>query len=221
MLRFLRLLPSQYPPGAPTRKCAKVSDFFGVGKIGPQKCGSPNQICERFVFNSYFRVASLRGKCLRNVRSYPINKTGVFHQKQRFSPFWVVFWAIPGYVDWETRFWGVRTRPRPHRGPFVGKNNPKAMHCVVFCDHSGVLASLRGVTINFVPFRSFSLINDTSWQKVFGIRKTKFWPRYRRTVRYFFMRVANIQFEKKKDTWMDGFMRGSAKTHLNRAHAKG
>ena len=57
------------------------------------------------------------------------------------------------------RFWGARTRSRPHRGTSVGKNNPQNLHCVVFCDHSGVLASVRGVAIDLV---SFSLINHTS-----------------------------------------------------------
>ena len=123
------------------------------------------------------------GNALKTCVPTLLAKQAFFTKNRDFRLFGWFFGPIPGYVDWETRFWGVRTRSRPHRGPFVGKNNPKAMHCVVFCDHSGVLASLRGVTIDFVPFRSFSLINDTSWQKVFRIRKTKFWPRSRRTVR--------------------------------------
>ena len=62
----------------------------------------------------------------------------------------------------------------PCRGPFVGKNKPKTMHNVVFCDQSDVLTSLRSLTIASVFCQKISLINHTSQQKVFRIRKTKF-----------------------------------------------
>ena len=59
-------------------------------------------------------------------------------------------------------------------GPFVGKNKPKTMHNVVFCDQSDVLTSLRSFTIESVLCQKISLINHTSQQNVFRIRKTKF-----------------------------------------------
>ena len=58
--------------------------------------------------------------------------------------------------------------------PFVGKNKPKTMHNVVFCDQSDVLTGLRSLTIESVLCQKISLINHTSQQKVFRIRKTKF-----------------------------------------------
>ena len=57
--------------------------------------------------------------------------------------------------------------------PFVGKNKPKTMHNVVLCDQSDVLTGLRSLTIESVLCQKISLINHTSQQKVFRIRKTK------------------------------------------------
>ena len=66
----------------------------------------------------------------------------------------------------------------PYVVPFVGKNKPKTMHNVVFCDQSDVLTRLRSLTIESVLCQKISLINHTSQQKVFRIRKTKFFFRH-------------------------------------------
>ena len=89
-----------------------------------------------------------------------MGKTGVFHQKTG------IFAFLGGFLGPYPAIWtgkrdsGVLEPGLGRTGVLLwAKTTHKTMHCVVFCDHSGVLASVRGVAIDLV---SFSLINHTS-----------------------------------------------------------
>ena len=93
----------------------------------------------------------------------PWEKQAFFTKNRDFRLFGWFFWATYPAMWTGKRDSGVLELGLDRTGALLWeKTTQKARHYVVFCDHSGVLASLRGVTIDLVSFRSFSLINYTS-----------------------------------------------------------